>query len=62
MTRPKGNIGKHVVHSSAWLYGRQLVTNMFHELVKQGRHPGSAAFQLVSAHRLMFVRTGAHEW
>jgi len=29
----KGSLGKHVVHSSAWLYGRHLVTNVFNVFV-----------------------------
>lgn len=33
MTRPEGNIGKRVVHSSAWLYGRRLVSSFFNLFV-----------------------------
>lgn len=29
MTKPTGSLGRHVVHSSAWLCGRHLVTNLF---------------------------------
>jgi len=33
MTRPKKDIGKRVVHSSAWLYGRRLVSSFFNLFV-----------------------------